>query len=158
MNTATTTWPSPNVIQPGIERPTAIRLAETEYQRVTDAVDALRPEDWTRPTDCTEWDVRQLVAHIAGQANLFSTPFEVARQTSAAKARRQPGQAGVDALTALQVAGASTSAPRNCAPNCIASARAGPGDAAGYPASYASDACLIRRLSTVWRRRGPSVT
>jgi uncharacterized protein (TIGR03083 family) len=53
---------------------------------------------------CTEWDVRQLVAHIAGQANLFSTPFEVARQTSAAKARRQPGQAGVDALTALQVA------------------------------------------------------
>jgi hypothetical protein len=48
MNTATTTWPDRNVIQPGIERPTAMRLAETEYQRVTDAVDALRPEDWTR--------------------------------------------------------------------------------------------------------------
>jgi uncharacterized protein (TIGR03083 family) len=91
------------VIQPGIERPTAMRLAETEYQRVTDAVDALRPEDWTRPTDCTEWDVRQLVAHIAGQANLFSTPFEVGRQTRAAKARQQPGKAPVDALTALQV-------------------------------------------------------
>ena len=76
MNTTTTTWPGPSVIQAAIERPTAMRLAQTEYQRVTDAVDALQPEDWSRPTDCTAWDVRQLVAHIAGQANLFSTPLE----------------------------------------------------------------------------------
>ena len=103
MNTATTTWPDSEVIQPAIERPTAMRLAETEYQRVTDAVDALQPEDWTRPTDCTEWDVRWLVAHIVGMTNLFSTPLEMARQMRAAKARQQPGQASVDALTALQV-------------------------------------------------------
>ena len=101
--TTTTTWPGPDVIQSAIERPTAMRLAQTEYQRVTDAVEALRPEDWTRPTDCTEWDVRQMVAHIAGQANIFSTPFELARQMRATKARQQPGQAEVDALTALQV-------------------------------------------------------
>jgi len=99
----TTTWPGPSVVQPGIKRPTSMRLAETEYQRVTDAVDALQGEDWTRPTDCSEWDVRQLVAHIVGQANLFSTPLELARQTHAAKARHQAGQASVDALTALQV-------------------------------------------------------
>ncbi|HEY6683970.1 MAG TPA: maleylpyruvate isomerase family mycothiol-dependent enzyme [Propionibacteriaceae bacterium] len=103
MNTATTTWPGPSIVQPTIERPTAMRLAKTEYQRVTDAADALQPEDWTRPTDCTDWDVRQLVAHIAGQTNLFSTPFEVTRQMRAAKARQQPGQAEVDALTAFQV-------------------------------------------------------
>jgi uncharacterized protein (TIGR03083 family) len=103
MNTTTTTWPGPGVIQPAIERPTAMRLAETEYQRVIEAVDALESEDWTRPTDCTAWDVRQMVAHIAGQANLFSTPLELARQTRAAKARQQPGKAPVDALTALQV-------------------------------------------------------
>ena len=100
---ATTTWPGSSVVQPAIERPTAMRLAETEYRRVTDAVDALRPEDWTRSTDCTAWDVRQLVAHIAGQANLFSTPFELARQLRGAKARERPGQEGVDALTAFQV-------------------------------------------------------
>jgi hypothetical protein len=35
--------------------------------------------------------------------NLFSTPFEVARQMRAANARQRPGQASVDALTALQV-------------------------------------------------------
>ena len=103
MNTATTIWPAANVLQPAIERPTAMRLAETEYQRVTDAVDALQFEDWTRPTDCTEWDVRQLIAHIAGQANLFSTPFEAAHQMHAAKARQQPGHAPVDGLTGFQV-------------------------------------------------------
>jgi uncharacterized protein (TIGR03083 family) len=80
-----------------------MRLARTEYQRVTDAVDALQAEDWSRPTDCTAWDVRQLVAHIVGQANLFSTPLELIRQTRAAKARERPGQEGVDALTAFQV-------------------------------------------------------
>jgi uncharacterized protein (TIGR03083 family) len=99
----TTTWPGSRAVQPKIERPTAMRLAQTEYQRVIDAVDALQPEDWTRPTDCTEWDVRQLVAHIVGQAKLFSTPLEVARQMRAATARQQPGQAQVDALTAFQV-------------------------------------------------------
>jgi uncharacterized protein (TIGR03083 family) len=103
MNTTTMTWPGTSTIQAAIERPTAMRLAETEYRRVTDAVDALRPDDWTRPTDCSAWDVRQLVAHIVGQANLFSSPFELARQTRAAKARQQPGQPGVDALTGLQV-------------------------------------------------------
>jgi uncharacterized protein (TIGR03083 family) len=102
--TATTSWPGPEVVQPAIERPTAMRLAATEYQRLTDAVDALQLQDWARPTACTEWDVRELVAHIAGQANLFSTPFEVLRQTRAANARQQPGQVGVDALTAFQVA------------------------------------------------------
>ena len=103
MNTTNTTWPGPGLIKPAIERPTALRLAETEYQRVIEAVDALQSEDWTQPTDCTAWDVRQMVAHIAGQANLFSTPLELARQTRAANARQQPGQESVDAMTAFQV-------------------------------------------------------
>jgi uncharacterized protein (TIGR03083 family) len=103
MTTTTTAWPGTDIVRPAIERPTAMRLAETEFQRVTDAVDSVPLESWTLPTDCTAWDVRQLVAHIAGQTKLFSSPFEVARQMRAAKARQQPGEADVDALTALQV-------------------------------------------------------
>jgi uncharacterized protein (TIGR03083 family) len=103
VNTATTTWPGPSIVQPTIERPTAMRLAETEYQRVTDTVDALQSEDWGRPTDCTEWDVRQVVAHIVGMARFISTPLETLRQMRASKARQQPGQLAIDAQTALQV-------------------------------------------------------
>jgi uncharacterized protein (TIGR03083 family) len=103
VNTTTTTWPGPSNVQPTIERPTAMRLAETEYRRVTDAVDALQSEDWARPTDCTEWDVRQVVAHIVGMAKFISTPLETVRQMRAAKARQQPGQRAIDAQTALQV-------------------------------------------------------
>jgi uncharacterized protein (TIGR03083 family) len=103
MNTTTTTWPGPDAVRPAIQRPTAMRLAETEYHRVTDAVEALRPEDWTRPTDCTAWNVRQLVSHIAGQAKLVSSPLNTVRQLRAAKARQEGGQEIIDALTALQV-------------------------------------------------------
>jgi hypothetical protein len=39
--TPTTTWPGPDVVRPAIQRPTAMRLAQTEYERVTDAVEAL---------------------------------------------------------------------------------------------------------------------
>ena len=67
MNTvATTRWPGRDTVQTAIGRPTAMRLAEVEYQRVTEAADALQPDDWVRPTDCGEWDVHHLVAHIAG--------------------------------------------------------------------------------------------
>lgn len=104
MNTTTTTaWPGQAIVRPAMERPIAMRLAETEYQRVADAVDALQPDDWTRPTDCVAWDVRRLVAHIAGMATFASTPLETARQIRAARARLHQGQALVDAQTALQV-------------------------------------------------------
>jgi uncharacterized protein (TIGR03083 family) len=104
MKTTTSTWPGRDTVQPAIARPTSMRLAEVEYQRVADAVDALPPDGWNRPTDCTAWDVRQLVAHIAGMAKFASSPLEMARQMRAAKARQHEGQALVDAQTAVQVA------------------------------------------------------
>ncbi len=103
MKTTITTWPGHDTVQPAIERSTAMRLAETEYERVANAVDALQPEDWTQPTDCPAWDVRQLVAHIAGMARFISTPLEMARQLRAAKRRQQDHQALIDAQTAVQV-------------------------------------------------------
>jgi uncharacterized protein (TIGR03083 family) len=103
MSTTTTRWPGQAVVQPAIERPTSLRLAETEYRRVAEAVDAFGPQDWVRPTDCAAWDVRQLVAHIAGMAAFVSTPLEMARQMRAAKAHQEDGQSSIDAQTAVQV-------------------------------------------------------
>lgn len=104
MNTTPAPWPGRDTVKPEIPRPTAMRLAETEYQRIADAVDAIPPEGWTLPTDCAAWDVRQLVAHVVGMAKFASTPLEMARQTRAAKASRHDGQALIDAQTAVQVA------------------------------------------------------
>lgn len=103
MNTITTVWPGSDAVQPAISRPTSMRLAEAEYRRVVDAVDILSADDWTRPTDCTGWDVRQLVAHMVGMAKFMSSPLEMVRQMRAAQARKQDGQPFVDAQTALQV-------------------------------------------------------
>jgi uncharacterized protein (TIGR03083 family) len=156
--TATTSWPGPEVVQPAIERPTATRLAATEYQRVTDAVDALQLQDWTRPTDCTGWDVRQLVGHIAGQANLFSTPFEVVRQTRAANARQQPGQVGVDALTAFQVAERQHLGPDELRAELHRVTLRGARGRRRIPAFLRRRRLTDRRSSTVRRRHGHSAT
>jgi uncharacterized protein (TIGR03086 family) len=35
-------------------------------ERFTGVADALRPEQWTAPTPCQEWDARALVEHVIG--------------------------------------------------------------------------------------------
>jgi len=44
-------------------------LAETEYKRFTDMLHQLQPGDWSKQTVCTDWNVKQLVAHVLGFAN-----------------------------------------------------------------------------------------
>lgn len=90
--------------RPGLDHKTAMRLARTEYARVADLVDALSPEQWTLPTDCTKWDVRAMVAHICGMAAMNVTPWEMNRQMNAAKKEvAHSGVQPIDALTGLQV-------------------------------------------------------
>lgn len=43
-------------------------LAESEYQRFSDTLQQLQPGDWSKQTVCTDWNVRQLVAHVLGFA------------------------------------------------------------------------------------------
>jgi uncharacterized protein (TIGR03083 family) len=87
-----------------LPRRDAMRLAATEYQRVVHAVSALTPADWSKPTDCPDWDVRQLVSHVVGMAAMASSPLESARQQKLAAAEQaERGGAMVDSLTAIQV-------------------------------------------------------
>ena len=90
--------------RPLLRRRDAMQLASTEYHRVVAALSALGTEDWSKPTDCPDWDVRQLACHVVGMAAMASSPRETARQQG--KAREEHAVRGgpmVDSLTAVQV-------------------------------------------------------
>ena len=83
-----------------LPRETAVRLAATEYQRFTDLLRALAPDDWAKPTECPGWDVRDIAAHLLGMVEMAASIRENNRQLKLA--RRRDGTF-IDALTSLQV-------------------------------------------------------
>lgn len=81
-----------------------MRLAEVEYSRLLAVVDQLTDSDWSRPTDCTEWDVKAIVGHLLGMCERNADPREAQRQGArAAEIVAQRGGLRLDALTGLQV-------------------------------------------------------
>jgi uncharacterized protein (TIGR03083 family) len=83
-----------------LDRPTAMRLAETEYGRYLAVLRGLEPAGWQAQTDCTQWDVRALATHVLGMAEMSASMLENRRQTRIARRR---GAVFIDALTSLQV-------------------------------------------------------
>ena len=49
-----------------IDRPEARVIAAEEFRRFAELMASLSPDEWTRPTDCTEWDVRKVALHMLG--------------------------------------------------------------------------------------------
>ena len=89
---------------PALGHDEAMRLAEAEYERVLALVDELGEEDWSRQTDCTDWDVRAMLGHMLGHLELQSN-VEVRMRLvqTAAKIAKQTGRLRLDEMTALQV-------------------------------------------------------
>ncbi len=52
-----------------IARPEARVLAEEEFRRFADLMASLSTDEWTRPTECTAWDVRKLALHVLGSGD-----------------------------------------------------------------------------------------
>ena len=87
-----------------LDHPAAMRLAETEYERVTALLASLTPQQWTQPTDCPGWDVRAMAGHMLGMAQMVATlPGLVRQQVASQRTAKRDGIAPIDALTALQV-------------------------------------------------------
>ncbi len=87
-----------------MDRRTAMRLAADEYARFAEAVAELADGDWTKPTECPAWDVRQLVCHVVGMAEFAGGIREGARQRKLAGAdAARKGVEFIDALTDVQV-------------------------------------------------------
>jgi uncharacterized protein (TIGR03083 family) len=96
MNTTTTDVAT---IAP-IDHREAMELGLVEYRRFLELLEGLEQADWSRPTDCTEWDVRQMVSHMAGEMAGNASMRENLRQMR--RARKGDGPL-VDELSALQV-------------------------------------------------------
>ena len=45
-------------------------------EAVGDLIAEIRPEQWTAPTPCTEWNVRDLVEHLVGMDLVFAALIE----------------------------------------------------------------------------------
>ena len=79
--------------------------AVAEYDALLSMVDAFSASDWDRPTDCTAWRVRDLVAHVAGASEeACRLPVMLRRQAIALKGVRRGDGVLVDLLGAVQIA------------------------------------------------------
>jgi uncharacterized protein (TIGR03083 family) len=76
--------------------------AEEEYRRIGELLADLGDDDWRQRTDCTEWDVRELVAHLVGNAEMSASMREMRRQQKLGRKLR-PGRPDIDGMTAVQV-------------------------------------------------------
>jgi uncharacterized protein (TIGR03083 family) len=80
-----------------------MHVTEEEYTRLLAQLATLPDDDWRRPTDCPEWDVRAMVAHLVGAAEGNASIREGMRQLRLGRRRRQRGQDDVDGINAVQI-------------------------------------------------------
>jgi uncharacterized protein (TIGR03083 family) len=78
----------------------AYTLLTNEFERFNQLLDKLSAEDWDKPTACTAWTVKDILAHQAGGFAGGTGYREFIRQAST---KKKPGQLIEDAINALQV-------------------------------------------------------
>lgn len=87
------------------DRDTARDLAAAEYDALLAMVAGFTASDWDRPTDCTEWRVREMVAHVAGAAEeACRLPVMLRHLGVALNGVRRRDAAMVDLLCQAQIA------------------------------------------------------
>jgi uncharacterized protein (TIGR03083 family) len=78
----------------------AHRLMTTALSRFLNLIESLDPEDWSKPTACTAWNVHDMVAHQAGGYLSGVSYGEMLRQYTRIPKK---GQLPEDAINELQV-------------------------------------------------------
>jgi uncharacterized protein (TIGR03083 family) len=89
---------------PRIAHEEAMQIAAVENDRFTAQLRGFDDADWTKPTDCTRWDVHALASHVVGSAAGQASPREFVRQIR--KGRPLVAEAGEfwwDGMNELQV-------------------------------------------------------
>jgi uncharacterized protein (TIGR03083 family) len=78
----------------------AYSLLKVQLDRLITLLETLEPQDWTLPTACTAWNVRDIVAHQAGGYASGTSYRELIRQYSSIPKK---GQLPEDAVNELQL-------------------------------------------------------
>ena len=78
---------------PQVDRAEAAAVGLAEGQAVLLLLRRLGDEDWPRPTDCTEWDVRAMLCHLVAQCEDSIRMSTMLRRELVAR-RRYPDKAG----------------------------------------------------------------
>ena len=80
-------------------------LAEAEYKRFTDVLGRLQPEDWSKQTVNTDWNVEQLVAHNLGfaEGNASFRVFAKAMRAGKKRAKEKGYDHFVHGMNEVQV-------------------------------------------------------
>jgi uncharacterized protein (TIGR03083 family) len=98
--------------------------ATEEYRRLGELLAGLSDEEWRRPTDCSEWDVHDMVAHLVGAAESTASIRELLRQARLGR-RLRPGEPGVDGMNAVQVRDRTDARPQTLLHDLAAAGRRG---------------------------------
>lgn len=81
----------------------APRLLRTEYARFLALLRSLDDADWTRPTDCTRWDVRTVAAHVVTWAETKTIPQLLSVQRRGRRLAREAEGTELDGMNELLV-------------------------------------------------------
>ena len=65
---------------PPVAHAEAGQQSRIEYERVLALLESLEGDDWQQQTYCTEWTVREMVAHLAGSMTGSTSLSEFVRQ------------------------------------------------------------------------------
>ncbi|MBI4673883.1 MAG: maleylpyruvate isomerase family mycothiol-dependent enzyme [Chloroflexi bacterium] len=76
-------------------------LALEAWKRLLNTLEGLNADDWNKPTPCTAWTVRDMVAHQAGAYATFSSFAELRRQYFAPVPK---GRLAEDSINEIQIA------------------------------------------------------
>lgn len=87
---------------PGLRHDEAGQLATVEADRLLALVQSLVGADWSQPTDCTAWTVRDIVAHLAGAVSSQASWAEFKRQNMANPYMKEAA-VKIDAINRRQV-------------------------------------------------------
>ena len=122
MQTASNTRNNDPVVRPALVHARAIpplthreamSMAKLEFERFLALVTSFSEDDWEKPTVCTLWNVRQVVAHVTGACASYAHWSEFKRQSNPKIQRpyRAQGLSFLDSMNQIQVDDRASSIP-----------------------------------------------